>query len=92
LTGEQAFGTLEHMFVRVLLVTFLVFVLAWSVLARGSEGAAPGRSYRVKPGDTLWSIAVRHYGGDPRAAVWRLRRENRLAGSNLSPGQVVRLP
>ena len=80
------------MFVRTLLVTFLVVVLAWSVLARGSEGAGAGEAYRVKPGDTLWSIAVRHYGGDPRAAVWQLQRENDLGGSDLSPGQVVRLP
>ena len=80
------------MFVRVLLVTFLVTVLAWSVLARGSEGAGSGQPYRVKPGDTLWSIAVRHYRGDPRQAIWRLQRENDLHGDVLSPGQVVLLP
>ncbi len=77
---------------RTLLVTFIVVVLAWSVLARGSEGAGAGEPYRVQPGDTLWSIAVRHYRGDPRAAVWRLQHENGLTGSDLSPGQVVRLP
>ena len=80
------------MFVRVLLVTFLVAVLAWSVLAHASEGAGAGRTYRVQPGDTLWSIAVRHYGGDPRRAVWWLQGENRLNGVALVPGQVLRLP
>jgi LysM repeat protein len=80
------------MFVRVLLVTCLVMVLAWSVLARGSEGAGAGQPYRVQPGDTLWSIAVRHYSGDPRQGVWQLQRENRLVGSALYPGQVLRLP
>ena len=80
------------MFVRVLLATFLVMVLAWSVLARGSEGAGAGQPYRVRPGDTLWSIAVRHYNGDPRQGVWQLQRENRLVGSALHPGQVLRLP
>jgi nucleoid-associated protein YgaU len=80
------------MFVRVLLVTFLVTVLAWSVLAHGSEGAGAGRPYRVQPGDTLWSIAARHYGGDPRRGVWRLQRENGLDGGALTPGQVLRLP
>jgi nucleoid-associated protein YgaU len=80
------------MFVRFILVAFLVTVLAWSVLARGSEGAGAGRPYRVEPGDTLWSIAVRHYGGDPREAIWRLERENGLTGSTLVPGQVVRVP
>lgn len=80
------------MFARFMLVAFLVTVLAWSVLAHGSEGAGAGRSYRVEPGDTLWSIAVRHYGGDPREGVWRLQRENGLTGSALVPGQVVRVP
>jgi nucleoid-associated protein YgaU len=80
------------MFARVLLVTFLVTVLAWSILARGSQGAGAGQAYRVEAGDTLWSIAVRHYGGDPRRGVWRLERENGLSGEPLVPGQVLRLP
>lgn len=80
------------MFVRFVLVTFLVTVLAWSVLARGSEGAGAGEPYRVRAGDTLWSIAVRHYRGDPRQGVWLLQRENELAGGVLTPGQVLRLP
>jgi LysM repeat protein len=80
------------MFVRVSLLTFLVTVLAWSVLAHGSEGAGTGEAYRVRPGDTLWSIAAAHYSGDPRQAVWQLQRENHLAGGTLTPGQVLRLP
>jgi nucleoid-associated protein YgaU len=80
------------MFVRFLLATFLITVLAWSVLARGSEGAGAGESYRVRAGDTLWSIAARHYQGDPRQGVWRLQRENGLAGAALTPGQVLRVP
>jgi LysM repeat protein len=80
------------MFARVLLVTFLATVLAWSILARGSEGAGAGRSHRVESGDTLWSIAVRHYDGDPREGVWRLQRANDLEGGTLVPGQVVLLP
>jgi hypothetical protein len=80
------------MFVRILLTAFLITVLAWSVLARGSEGAGAGEPYRVRPGDTLWSIAAAHYHGDPRQAVWRLRRENDLGGAELRPGQLLRLP
>jgi nucleoid-associated protein YgaU len=80
------------MFVRILLTAFLITVLAWSVLARGSEGAGAGEPYRVRPGDTLWSIAAAHYNGDPRQGVWRLRRENGLAGSALEPGQVIVIP
>jgi nucleoid-associated protein YgaU len=80
------------MFARIPLVTFLVTVLAWSVLAHGSEGAGTGEAYRVRPGDTLWSIAAAHYTGDPRQAVWKLQHENHLAGGTLTPGQVLRLP
>ena len=47
---------------------------------------------RILLGDTLWSIAAAHYRGDPRQAVWRLRRENDLGGAGLRPGQVLRLP
>jgi nucleoid-associated protein YgaU len=80
------------MFARLLLFAFLVTVLAWSVLARGSEGAGTGESYRVRSGDTLWSIAARRYEGDPRQAVWRLQHENGLSGTVLTPGQVLVLP
>jgi LysM repeat protein len=80
------------MFARVLLVTFLATVLAWSVLARGSEGAGAGQPYRVRVGDTLWSIAARHYRGDPRQGVWMLQRENGLAHAVLHPGQVIVIP
>ena len=80
------------MFARILLLTFLVTVLAWSVLALGSEGAGTAETYRVRPGDTLWSIAAGHYEGDPRQAVWELQRENHLAGGTLTRGEVLRLP
>lgn len=80
------------MFARFLLVTFMITVLAWSALARGSEGAGEGARYRVRPGDTLWSIGVRHYRGDPREGVWRLQRENELGAAALQPGQVIVIP
>jgi LysM repeat protein len=80
------------MFARVVLVTLLITVLAWSVLARSSEGAGAGKPYRVRAGDTLWSIAARHYAGDPRQGVWRLQEENELAGAALQPGQVIVIP
>jgi LysM repeat protein len=80
------------MFVRVIAVTFLMLVLAWSALVRTSEGAGTGRPYRVQAGDTLWSIAASHYGGDPRQGVWAIQRENGLTGAELMPGQVLVLP
>jgi LysM repeat protein len=80
------------MFVRIAFVAFLVMVLAWSVLTRVSEATGTPQPYRVRAGDTLWSIAADHYGGDPRQGVWSIRRENELAGSALAPGQILLLP
>lgn len=80
------------MFVRIVFVTFLVMVLAWSVMTRVSGAAGSGQPYRVKPGDTLWSIASRTYHGDPRQGVWAIQRENGLASTELAPGQLLVLP
>lgn len=66
--------------------------LAWSVLARVSEGAGAADRYRVRPGDTLWSIAAQRYNGDLRQAVWRIQRESDLESASIRPGQVLRLP
>ncbi|HEX2293268.1 MAG TPA: LysM peptidoglycan-binding domain-containing protein [Gaiellaceae bacterium] len=80
------------MFVRFAFVLMLVIVLAWSVLTRVSEATGTPEPYRVQAGDTLWTIADEHYGGDPRRGVWAIRRENGLGGSGVSPGQVLLLP
>jgi len=79
------------MFGRLLLVA-LVALVAWALFARESGAGGPERSYRVQPGDTLWAIATRSYGGDPREGVWKLRERNHLAGTTIAPGQVLRLP
>jgi nucleoid-associated protein YgaU len=79
------------MFVRVLTVALVVLV-AWAVLARASEGAGPERAYTVRPGDTLWTIAAAHYGGDPREAIWEIRHRNGLDGTLIRPGQQLVLP
>lgn len=79
------------MFAKVLLIAALALI-AWAALARASHGAGPEQRYTVKPGDTLWSIAVGHYAGDPRDAIYRIDRRNHLAGSQLVPGQRLLLP
>ena len=79
------------MFVRLLTVA-LVAIVAWAVVARSSEGAGQERSYVVRPGDTLWSIAATRYAGDPRAGVWTIRTRNGLSGSVIRPGQRLALP
>lgn len=79
------------MFAKTILIT-LALVLVVAVSARTSDGAGPERRYVVQPYDTLWTIATSHYGGDPREAVWEIRKRNRLDGTTIVAGQVLRLP
>jgi nucleoid-associated protein YgaU len=77
------------MFVRIVVIVGLVAV-AWG--ARRSDGAGQEQAYVVRSGDTLWTIAASHYGGDPREAVYRVENRNHLAGALLRPGQKLVLP
>ena len=79
------------MFGKILLIAALALI-AWAALARASHGAGPEQRYVVKPGDTLWSIAVTHYAGDPRDAIYRIDRRNHLGASVIVPGQRLVLP
>ena len=77
--------------IRIALVALAV-LLVWASFAGESGAGGPGRSYRVKAGDTLWSIAERTYPGDPREGVWELRTRNELDSATIVPGQVLVLP
>ena len=79
------------MFGKVLLVSVAALVL-WGVVARASSGAGRERVYVVKPHDTLWSIAARTYGGDPRAGIWRIQKANHLVGATIVPGEKLVVP
>lgn len=79
------------MFAR-LIVVLAVALLLWAVFARDSGAGQPIRYHTVAPGETLWSIAVEGYTGDPREGVWRLQQSNRLTGSMIVPGQRLVLP
>lgn len=75
-----------------LLVVAVIAALAVGLVARTSHGAGPQRAYVVRPADTLWSIAVRNYAGDPRQGVWELEQRNHLRTDTLTPGQKLILP
>jgi hypothetical protein len=81
----------EHMFARiVVIIALLTVAVAWG--ARRSDGAGAEQVYVVRAGDTLWSIAASHYGGDTREGVWELQDRNHLAGTMISPGERLVLP
>ena len=79
------------MFVRVGIV-LLSAVLLWALFARETGASGTPSRYRVRAGDSLWSIAAHRYAGDPREGVWRIERANRLPGATIVPGEVLRLP
>jgi hypothetical protein len=75
-----------------LLILLVAAALLVGFAARSSHGAGPERHYVVRPGDTLWSIAARNYGGDVRQGIWRLEQRNHLATATIAPGERLVLP
>ena len=81
----------EHMFVRIIIIVGIA-VLVWSASARSTPAHGAKQVVTVRPYDSLWSIAQRHYGGDVRDAVWRIERANHLASADVRPGQQLVIP
>jgi nucleoid-associated protein YgaU len=79
------------MFARILILVG-VAVLVWSVAARSTQAHGAKQVVTVRPSDTLWSIAQRHYGGDLRDAIWRIEQANHLPGADVRAGQTLVLP
>jgi nucleoid-associated protein YgaU len=79
------------MFVRIGFV-LLSALLLWALFVRDTGARGTPSHYRVRAGDSLWSIVSARYGGDPRAAVWRIEDANRLGGAMIVPGEVLLLP
>ena len=79
------------MFARVVIVV-LIAAFAVGLAARPSGSAGKPVRYVVQPTDTLWTIAAKHYPGDPREGIWELQERNHLRGTTLVPGQRLVLP
>jgi nucleoid-associated protein YgaU len=67
-------------------------LLVWSVAAGTSGAHGRKEVYRVKPYDTLWTIASSHYAGDVRDAVWKIEQANHLGDPTIQSGQLLVLP
>ncbi|MGI9657986.1 MAG: LysM peptidoglycan-binding domain-containing protein [Gaiellaceae bacterium] len=78
------------------LLTLVAVAAAAAALLLGAaspgESAGPTEHYVVRGGDTLWSIAEARYSGDPRRAIWQIRRDNGLGTRSIVVGDVLDLP
>jgi nucleoid-associated protein YgaU len=73
----------------------LICVLAMTALLLApsrSSGAGTLRSHVVRPGETVWSIALTRYDGDPREHVSAIADANALDGAIIRVGQRLVLP
>ena len=75
-----------------LIAVGVALVLGLGVVAHSSRGGGHRQVYVVKPYDTLWSIATRHYAGDVREGIWKIEHENGLTDPTVVPGQRLTLP
>jgi LysM repeat protein len=75
-----------------LAILVCALALAVGLVAHSSSGAGPKRTYVVRSGDTLWSVAEHTYGGDPRQGVWLIEQRNHLASATIVPGEKLVVP
>jgi LysM repeat protein len=79
--------------VMIVATTVALGIPAVSRAVTSGEGGEATTRYVVRPGDTLWAIAVRQApGDDPRQVVAAIVRANGVDPGTLIPGQVLDLP
>ena len=79
---------------RLALLALLVVLASLGLARVAMGGTAPAQStVVVRPGDTLWSIAVAHYpNDDPRERVDAIEQVNGLSGPGIEVGESLQLP
>jgi LysM repeat protein len=81
--------------VAALVVCLLLSGLLATAVSSASQaaGAAEPQVAVVEPGDTLWSVAVRHAPSrDPYGVIAEIKRLNSLGDTTIHPGQELILP
>jgi nucleoid-associated protein YgaU len=75
-------------------ITVIVVLLLLASASQATGEVTATVSYRVHPGDTLWSIAQTFGpdGQDVRSVIATIERMNDLDGGMLQAGQLLELP
>ncbi len=85
-----------HKYSRRRVVAALLAAIVAVALYAGTraEAGQPHGSYTVAPGDTLWSVAIKHYppSEDPRVAVEAVRKVNGIEDYRIRPGERLEIP
>jgi len=82
---------MRRLWIAGLLIAAMLFVGVHAVSAGQSRPAA-SVSYEVRPGDTLWTIALKlEPTKDRREAVYDLIQANHLVSPTIVPGQILHL-
>lgn len=106
---EQVFGhrvDMHRTYVRRRRVTLALVAMGLAALVSGPVANAVGphgpsggmrpvahRTYVVRQGDTLWTIATRvAEGDDPRPLVQAIEAENGVGAAELVPGMTLSIP
>lgn len=76
------------------LTAFLTGPVSHALVAGAEVRRAPHRTYVVRPGDTIFSIASRAAsdGADPRPLVDAIEGANGIEAGQLVPGQALLIP
>jgi len=97
---------MDRTYVRRRRITLALVIVGLSAIVSGPVASAVGlrgpddgmrpvasRTYVVRQGDTLWSIAtVVAHGDDPRPLIDAIEAENDVAAGSLVPGMTLAVP